>query len=158
MHCGIWKLGMQPLRKPPSASTSSPNPEVIWTRDEIPAEPTLEALTSVGSAGATETTQSASEKRGTGARTVNRAGKPYRIARRRYFRIGWFFSRLFLGVIVWEVVIRRIAGLAFVARGRSKRSRQWSRRFRMLASEMGGVMIKLGQFVSSRVDVLPPEI
>jgi predicted unusual protein kinase regulating ubiquinone biosynthesis (AarF/ABC1/UbiB family) len=33
-----------------------------------------------------------------------------------------------------------------------------ARRFRGLAVDMGGVMIKLGQFLSARVDVLPPEI
>jgi len=30
--------------------------------------------------------------------------------------------------------------------------------FRTLAADMGGVMIKLGQFISSRLDVLPPEV
>jgi predicted unusual protein kinase regulating ubiquinone biosynthesis (AarF/ABC1/UbiB family) len=33
-----------------------------------------------------------------------------------------------------------------------------ARDFRALAIEMGGVLIKLGQFLSARVDVLPPEI
>src|SRR5262249_3740806 len=47
---------------------------------------------------------------------------------------------------------------AYVARGRGARIRGYARGFRGLATEMGGVMIKLGQFVSSRVDVLPPEI
>ena len=41
---------------------------------------------------------------------------------------------------------------------RPRRLRWWSRRFRVLALDMGGVMIKLGQFLSARVDVLPNEI
>ena len=31
-------------------------------------------------------------------------------------------------------------------------------RFRALAIRMGGLMIKVGQFLSARLDVLPPEI
>jgi predicted unusual protein kinase regulating ubiquinone biosynthesis (AarF/ABC1/UbiB family) len=41
---------------------------------------------------------------------------------------------------------------------RSRRLRQSAARFRSLAVQMGGVMIKMGQFFSSRVDVLPSEI
>jgi predicted unusual protein kinase regulating ubiquinone biosynthesis (AarF/ABC1/UbiB family) len=36
--------------------------------------------------------------------------------------------------------------------------RQFARRFHDLAVELGGLMIKVGQFLSSRLDVLPPEI
>ena len=35
---------------------------------------------------------------------------------------------------------------------------QFARRFHVLAVELGGLMIKVGQFMSSRLDVLPPEI
>lgn len=41
---------------------------------------------------------------------------------------------------------------------RTVRHRKWAAKFRLLAVEMGGVMIKLGQFLSARVDVLPREI
>lgn len=47
---------------------------------------------------------------------------------------------------------------SWVLQTRSERFRKWAYRFRLLAVDMGGVMIKLGQFLSSRVDVLPPEI
>jgi predicted unusual protein kinase regulating ubiquinone biosynthesis (AarF/ABC1/UbiB family) len=86
------------------------------------------------------------------------AHRPYRFRGHRYRRIVFFFGLLFARIIAWEVVIRRLAGDRFVARGRSQRFRHYSRQFRKLATDMGGVMIKLGQFVSSRVDVLPPEI
>jgi len=36
--------------------------------------------------------------------------------------------------------------------------RSIARRFRKLAVQMGGVMIKVGQFLSARIDVLPHEI
>ncbi len=86
------------------------------------------------------------------------AHRPYEIDRGRYYRIVGFFGLLFARTLLWEVVLRRVLGTKFVMRSRSRRYRRDSRRFRRLASDMGGVMIKLGQFVSSRVDVLPPEI
>jgi len=86
------------------------------------------------------------------------AHSAFKINRTRYWKIVVFFGRLFISLVMWEVVARRIFGAGFPARGRSLRARKASRRFKGLAIEMGGVMIKLGQFVSSRVDVLPPEI
>ncbi|PKQ37884.1 MAG: ABC transporter [Actinobacteria bacterium HGW-Actinobacteria-1] len=78
--------------------------------------------------------------------------------RARYWRIVFFFGRVTLGFIFWEIVARRI-GLGGVARrNRSERSRQTAVRFRALAIRMGGLMIKVGQFLSARLDVLPPEI
>src|SRR5258708_29990860 len=62
------------------------------------------------------------------------------------------------GRIACEVELRRILGEPFVGKRRPNHYRQDSRRFRKVAIEMGGVLIKLGQFVSSRVDILPPEI
>jgi len=75
--------------------------------------------------------------------------------RRRARRIISFFTLHFLRALWWEVLVRRLLGAAFVARGREARLRHVARRFRALAIELGGVMIKLGQFVSSRVDLLP---
>jgi predicted unusual protein kinase regulating ubiquinone biosynthesis (AarF/ABC1/UbiB family) len=46
----------------------------------------------------------------------------------------------------------------FAARGRIPRLQRLARRFHVLAAELGGLMIKVGQFMSSRLDVLPPEI
>lgn len=70
----------------------------------------------------------------------------------------WFAGR-YLAVTWWyELVLPRF-GLAKVAeRTRSRRMQQLARRFHALAVELGGLMIKIGQFMSSRLDVLPPEI
>ncbi len=57
----------------------------------------------------------------------------------------------------WDILLRRLAAQRVLA-SRPGRWRKLSRRFRELAVEMGGVLIKLGQFLSTRVDVLPPEI
>ncbi|MDP2182248.1 MAG: AarF/UbiB family protein [Actinomycetota bacterium] len=78
--------------------------------------------------------------------------------RARYWRIVFFFGRIVLGFIFWEIFARRI-GLGGVARrNRSERNRRAAVRFRALAIRMGGLMIKVGQFLSARLDVLPPEI
>ncbi|SFR79377.1 Predicted unusual protein kinase regulating ubiquinone biosynthesis, AarF/ABC1/UbiB family [Agromyces sp. CF514] len=78
--------------------------------------------------------------------------------RARYRRILRFAGRN-LAVIWWyELFLPRI-GLASVAeRTRSRRMRRFAQRFHALAVDLGGLMIKVGQFMSSRLDVLPPEI
>ncbi len=77
----------------------------------------------------------------------------------RYWRIISFFGRLIIHVILWDLFLSSIPILGYSARmSRATRHRQWAARFRLLAVDMGGVMIKLGQFLSSRVDVLPREI
>ncbi len=80
------------------------------------------------------------------------------VLRARYWRIVFFFARVTLSIIFWDILLRRI-GLGFIARNnRSTRLRQIAIRFRALAIRLGGVMIKVGQFLSARLDVLPPEI
>ncbi len=43
-------------------------------------------------------------------------------------------------------------------RTRSRRMRRIAKSFHVLAADLGGLMIKVGQFMSSRLDILPPEI
>jgi predicted unusual protein kinase regulating ubiquinone biosynthesis (AarF/ABC1/UbiB family) len=81
-----------------------------------------------------------------------------RILGRRYRRTLRFAAWLFARILLWELVLRRLIGEQRSARRRAQRLRRWAREFRTLAVDMGGVMIKLGQFISSRVDVLPPEV
>ena len=78
--------------------------------------------------------------------------------RARYRRI-LRFAAWNLAVTWWfELVLPRI-GLGWVAeRTRTKRMRRFAQRFHVLAVDLGGLMIKVGQFLSSRLDVLPPEI
>jgi predicted unusual protein kinase regulating ubiquinone biosynthesis (AarF/ABC1/UbiB family) len=81
-----------------------------------------------------------------------------RIRRRRYLRVFLFLSRLFLSLLWWELILGRVLSLGLVRRGQRERRRRWAATFRELAVDMGGVLIKLGQFLSSRADVMPPEI
>jgi predicted unusual protein kinase regulating ubiquinone biosynthesis (AarF/ABC1/UbiB family) len=78
--------------------------------------------------------------------------------RGRYFRILTFFAGVILRFIYWELILRKIGFRQLARRTRSERFRSEAMRFRALALRMGGVMIKVGQFLSSRLDVLPPEI
>ena len=78
--------------------------------------------------------------------------------RARYLYILSFFARAILSFIYWELVLPRIGFRSLARQTRSRRLRELASRFRALAIRMGGVMIKVGQFLSSRLDVLPPEI
>jgi predicted unusual protein kinase regulating ubiquinone biosynthesis (AarF/ABC1/UbiB family) len=78
--------------------------------------------------------------------------------RARYWRIVFFFGRVALGFIFWEIFLRRIGLGGMARRNRASRNRATAVRFRALAIKMGGLMIKVGQFLSARLDVLPPEI
>lgn len=78
--------------------------------------------------------------------------------RRRYRRIlrfaGWHLA------VTWffDLLLPRIGLSSIALRTRPRRMRRFARSFHGLAVELGGLMIKVGQFLSSRLDVLPPEI
>lgn len=78
--------------------------------------------------------------------------------RKRYFRILWFFSWTILGIIGWDLILPRLGLRQLSHSTRTRRMKEVAQRFRKLAVQMGGVMIKVGQFLSSRLDVLPREI
>lgn len=77
---------------------------------------------------------------------------------RRYLRIVLFFGRIVLNFIFWEIFLRRLGLRRLANRTARGRYTAAARRFRALAIRMGGVMIKVGQFLSARVDVLPEYI
>jgi predicted unusual protein kinase regulating ubiquinone biosynthesis (AarF/ABC1/UbiB family) len=76
----------------------------------------------------------------------------------RFLRTLGFAAWLFARVLFWYYIMPRVIGQDAVDRGSIKRLTQYAREFRNFAVALGGVMIKLGQFVSARVDVLPEEI
>ena len=78
--------------------------------------------------------------------------------RARYWRIVFFFGGVTARFIFWEIILPKIGLRAWSRRTRSERNRRTAVRFRALAIRMGGLMIKVGQFLSARLDVLPPEI
>jgi predicted unusual protein kinase regulating ubiquinone biosynthesis (AarF/ABC1/UbiB family) len=78
--------------------------------------------------------------------------------RARYRFIIGFFARALVSFIFWEFVLPRLGLHGWTRRTRSARYKKIAAQFRMMAIRMGGVMIKVGQFLSSRLDVLPVEI
>jgi len=75
--------------------------------------------------------------------------------RRRYRRVVRYFAGVVAHFIWWELILRRILGKRFVERSFERRWLRIAHRFRVMAVELGGVLIKMGQFLSIRVDVLP---
>lgn len=74
---------------------------------------------------------------------------------KRYRQIVFFAARIFLGFIFWDILIPRIGFRRLAIRTRESRIKNSAVAFRSLAVQLGGVLIKVGQFLSSRVDVLP---
>jgi predicted unusual protein kinase regulating ubiquinone biosynthesis (AarF/ABC1/UbiB family) len=79
------------------------------------------------------------------------------IDRRRYRIIRRFFLRAIVHFVFWDLILNRPI-LRVVRTDPIARWKKISRAYRDLAIEMGGVLIKLGQFLSARVDILPREI
>ncbi|WP_144659548.1 AarF/ABC1/UbiB kinase family protein [Paenarthrobacter nicotinovorans] len=76
----------------------------------------------------------------------------------RYRRI-LRFAAWHLAVTWWfELFLPRLGLRRLTERNRARRMTRFAQRFHQLAVELGGLMIKVGQFMSSRLDVLPPEI
>ncbi|MFJ4207025.1 ABC1 kinase family protein [Paenarthrobacter sp. NPDC089675] len=91
-----------------------------------------------------------------GGRTADGAGPGD--TRARYRRI-LRFAAWHLAVTWWfELMLPRLGLRRISDRNRAQRMRHFARRFHALAVQLGGLMIKVGQFMSSRLDVLPPEI
>ncbi|MDM8522094.1 AarF/UbiB family protein [Desulfococcaceae bacterium HSG8] len=76
---------------------------------------------------------------------------------KRYRKVRRFFAKAFLHALWWDILLNR----PFLRLFRPPPMPRWkaiAREYRFLALEMGGVLIKLGQFLSIRVDILPAEV
>lgn len=78
--------------------------------------------------------------------------------RGRYRRIMRFATRMLVQEWWFELFLPRIGLRRIAERSRPARLKRFARGFHALAVDLGGLMIKVGQFMSSRLDVLPPEI
>jgi predicted unusual protein kinase regulating ubiquinone biosynthesis (AarF/ABC1/UbiB family) len=78
--------------------------------------------------------------------------------RARYLRILFFFARAIFQMVFWAVLLPRLGLRKWAKRGSSKRLKHIARDYRLLAIRLGGVLIKVGQFLSARVDMLPAEV
>jgi predicted unusual protein kinase regulating ubiquinone biosynthesis (AarF/ABC1/UbiB family) len=75
----------------------------------------------------------------------------------RFARVVAFFGWLFVRLVFWHLILHRYFP-KYVERGNLNRWQSYARSFRYFAIDMGGVMIKAGQFISTRNDILPPEV
>jgi predicted unusual protein kinase regulating ubiquinone biosynthesis (AarF/ABC1/UbiB family) len=78
--------------------------------------------------------------------------------RSRYRRILSFFARWITSIFFWDLIFPRIGLRKLSDRTRSRRLQRFAQGYHRLAVSLGGVMIKVGQFLSARADVLPVEI
>jgi len=69
-----------------------------------------------------------------------------------------FAARCLVQTWWFELFLPRLGLAALAERSRTRRMTRIAQRFHVLALDLGGLMIKVGQFLSSRLDVLPPEI
>ena len=76
----------------------------------------------------------------------------------RYRRTMFFFSGIMVRELWWDFLLPKIGLGVLSGRTRPGRMRAIAASFREHALRMGGVLIKVGQFLSSRLDVLPREI
>ena len=84
--------------------------------------------------------------------------KPNPALRARYRRIVRFAALALAQSWWYEIALPQI-GLGRITRAtRIARFQKLARKFHKLAADLGGLMIKAGQFLSSRLDVLPKEI
>ena len=78
--------------------------------------------------------------------------------RKRYRKILFFFARVLLRIAFWDIFLSKIGLRKISNRDRTRRYVDAAHRYRLLAIQMGGILIKVGQFLSARVDMLPAEV
>lgn len=76
----------------------------------------------------------------------------------RYRRILRFASFALAELWWFELALPQIGLAKLGARGRVRRLTRLARNFHDLAADLGGLMVKVGQFLSSRFDVLPESV
>ncbi|WP_240423587.1 ABC1 kinase family protein [Microbacterium halotolerans] len=79
-------------------------------------------------------------------------------SRARYRRIVRFAARQLANEWWHEILLPKVGLGRITERTRARRMTRFARGFREMAIGLGGLMIKVGQFMSSRLDVLPPEL
>lgn len=88
----------------------------------------------------------------------NQATKGTKQLKARYRRILRFASLALAQTWWFELFLPQIGLGKLGARGRVRRLKKLARKFHSLAADLGGLMVKVGQFLSARLDVLPAEV
>ena len=75
----------------------------------------------------------------------------------RYRQLVWFFGKVLLHFLWWDFILCQPI-LRHLRTAPAPRWQRIARAYCTLATKMGGVPIKLGQFLSLRIDLLPTEV
>jgi len=89
---------------------------------------------------------------------VDSKSRNTRALKARYRRIMRFATAVLIQTWWFELALPKIGLGKITGKHRIKRISRQARKFHDLAVDLGGLMIKLGQFLSSRLDVLPESI
>jgi predicted unusual protein kinase regulating ubiquinone biosynthesis (AarF/ABC1/UbiB family) len=89
---------------------------------------------------------------------VDSKSRNTRALKARYRRIMRFATAVLIQTWWFELALPKIGLGKITGKSRIKRISRQARKFHDLAVDLGGLMIKLGQFLSSRLDVLPESI
>jgi len=76
----------------------------------------------------------------------------------RYRQILAFFSGVLMHLLWWEIILPGVGFRAYSDKTRNRRLRRIATRYHQLAVQLGGVLIKVGQWFSARLDILPMEV
>ncbi|PDW04158.1 ABC1 kinase family protein [Candidatus Viridilinea mediisalina] len=80
-------------------------------------------------------------------------------ARQRFLRVSAFFLGVIAHIYFWDIFLVRFALCRwYVQRTMTARWVKLAHKFRLLALELGGMQIKLGQFLSARADIMPDAV
>ena len=86
-------------------------------------------------------------------------GSPHGAALKARYRRILRFASFALAELWWfELALPQIGLAKLGARGRVRRLTRLAKNFHDLAADLGGLMVKVGQFLSSRFDVLPESV
>jgi predicted unusual protein kinase regulating ubiquinone biosynthesis (AarF/ABC1/UbiB family) len=79
--------------------------------------------------------------------------------RARFVRAFTFFLRIVIHIYIWDILLGRFPLIRwYVHNSATRRWAKLARKFRTLAVELGGIHIKLGQFISARADIVPDAV
>ncbi len=79
--------------------------------------------------------------------------------RARFIRVLTFFLRVVAHIYIYDILLWRFGLLRwYITQSAPRRWARLARKFRGLAIELGGVHIKLGQFLSARADIIPDAV
>lgn len=104
-----------------------------------------------------QASDSARNRNREGSRQGLLSNRTHPIDRPRYRHLNWFFTKVLLQSFWWDVIFN----LPVLRWFRSPPLTRWqavARQYKELAAQMGGLLIKLGQFLSTRVDLFPVQV